>query len=164
MQRCTRLVLWNGPVPIMTNTLEMVKLSIWVGPDERLQRVLFNLRRKDWELKLHVFIWSIWWHNANVTFPQKFLLIFSLPGGKFQPTKWGKHTITHHFTVDLPLLSFNPLKSHQKLNVWRSAASKESWPPLNRQPIPPDWWHKMPASTGLPAAGHWDISWERHQC
>lgn len=40
-------MLCNGPVPIMTNTLEMVKLSIWVGPDERLQRVLFNLGRKD---------------------------------------------------------------------------------------------------------------------
>lgn len=30
----------------MTNMLEMVKLSIWVGPHERLQRALFNLRRE----------------------------------------------------------------------------------------------------------------------
>lgn len=74
----------------MANMLEMVRLSIWVGPDERLQRVLFNLRRKDCLTKAACFYLKhlVAGHNVNVTLLHKFLLlIFSLAGRKNKPTK-----------------------------------------------------------------------------
>lgn len=43
-------------IPIMANMLEKVRLSVWVGPDERLQKVLFNLRRKDYLTKAACFL------------------------------------------------------------------------------------------------------------
>lgn len=39
-------MLCNGPVPVMVKVLERVRLSIWDGPDERLQHVFLILEKK----------------------------------------------------------------------------------------------------------------------
>lgn len=51
-------MLCNGPVPVMVKVLERVRLSIWDGPDERLQHVFLILEKKNktFLLRLHVFI------------------------------------------------------------------------------------------------------------
>lgn len=49
-------MLCNGPPPIMADVLEVVRLPIWAGPDERLRRVLFNLTRKDCLTKAACFL------------------------------------------------------------------------------------------------------------
>lgn len=36
----------NGPIPVIVKVLEIVRLSIWDGPDERLQHVLLILGKK----------------------------------------------------------------------------------------------------------------------
>jgi len=74
----------------MASTLEMVRLSIWVGPDEKLQRVLFNPRRKDCltEAACLYLQHLVAEHNVDVMLSHKFLLlIFSLGGRKNKPTK-----------------------------------------------------------------------------
>lgn len=50
----------NGPIPVIVKVLEIVRLSIWDGPDERLQHVLLILgkkkKKKTFLLRLQVFI------------------------------------------------------------------------------------------------------------
>lgn len=167
MQRCTWPVLCNGPIPIMANTLEMVRPSIWVGPDERLQRVLFNLRRKDClTMAACFYLKHLVAGHVNVTLWHKFLLLISsLAGRKNKPTKCETNIqlrITSQWTYPSYFLIL--VKTQQKLNPQRWVASKENWLPLNRQPVATDWWQKTPATAWLWTVIRWDISWEWHQC
>lgn len=67
-------MLRNGPIPIMANVLEMVRLSIWEEADERLQSVFYLRKKKTLFSKAAcLYLKLLAGHTANVTLLHKSL-------------------------------------------------------------------------------------------